>query len=72
MTPTLPNVLDKARQGRAAATHLRALVETSTLTEADGKRLVAKILAGFDAVLGPAADPRPQRPTLTPIDGGRA
>lgn len=45
------NLLQLAREGRSAARHLDQLVATHTLTEDDAKRLVAKIKAGFDAVL---------------------
>lgn len=69
---TIPNTLAAARQGRAAVRHLEQLIRTGTLVQDDGVRLVRKALAGFDAVLGPDAQPTPRAPELNVIDGGRA
>lgn len=69
--------LDLARQGRHAARHLRIRLETHTLTTQDMVRLLDKIDAGFDQMLGPSepAGPLPaglkRGSDLTVIDGGR-
>lgn len=73
MPNTIPNTLQAARQGRAAARHLEQLIRTGTLIQDDGLRLVRKILTGFEATLGAEAAPPPPsgKPALTTIDGGR-
>jgi hypothetical protein len=61
--------LQTIRDGRNAARFLGQLTATSSLTKADAERLLAKINAAFDQVLGPVeAD---KRQPFAVIQGGR-
>ncbi len=80
-------LLDEMRLARASAHQLRLRVETATLTEADGLRMLRRITECFDHLMGtveaeraagaglPPALMRPYGPVapgFTVIDGGRA
>lgn len=66
--------MQQAALGRSAARYLAILIREHALTEKDGKRLIEKIIAGYDAILEPAqpAKPVPLLHRLTLITGGRA
>ena len=63
--------LDAARQGRAAVRQLRALMRTGTINQRDLDRLLGKIEAGFEQMMG--EDPIPSNlPPFHVLNGGRA
>lgn len=78
-------VLEDMRLSRTAARQLRARIESHTLTEAEGLRLIGRVLNNYDRMLGQveleervygALPPELFRPAGAPalvaIDGGRA
>ncbi|MFN3582582.1 hypothetical protein [Phenylobacterium sp.] len=69
----LPNVLNKAREGRSALRQLDSLRKANCLYPEDWQRLMRKAREGFDAILGP--DPgqpgTPTEPSLHLVKGGR-
>ena len=64
------NILDTVRLGRSSANHLRSLVKTHTLTEADAERLLGRIDTAFNEVMGAAEQSRSRH--FTVIEGGRS
>lgn len=66
--------LDKAREGRNAARQLRSMMDAGcTITAPELRRLLGKIDAGFDQMMGPATPPPAPGRGFAPVvhDGGR-
>ncbi len=66
--------LDKARQGRSAARQIRAQARAGVLTPAELTRLLDKVDAGFEQMMGQTEPPPPAARGFAPVvhDGGRA
>ena len=63
--------LTKARNARSAAFQLKRRVQTHTLTQDEGERLLERIVQGLDAVLGDDLNAERNAFALFGIDGGR-